>query len=293
MERDYIKLKEIKPVLSGYIRESQTILKRCTVPDDEVIHDIRVYMKKSRAVLKLIASQPGIEYISDDIKALREIGRKMCMWRETSVLRKNLRELKKEFPDIFLHLAEDERINEILRKREAVLIPSERVMEELEMIGDLLKKTGYRIRFQTMNKLDPHILMKELELTYGKVADIYIKCRNNPRPDKIHEFRKCAKDFLYQLYFFRPLNPSTIKTLEKKLDGLTQSLGRFNDLNQLIKRLDYEYSVNRYLPVKDELVIRIREKQDRYLSKIWSAAYPVFCPGKTLVNVLGYKILVI
>ena len=113
------------------------------------------------------------------------------------------------------------------------------------------------------------------------VADIYLTCRNNPKPDKLHEFRKKPKIFLYQLCFFRPLNPSAIKALEKKLDNLTQNLGRYNDLTQLVRALDYEYSVNKYMPAMDELVIRIREKQDRYLSKIWPAAYKIFCPGRT------------
>ena len=77
------------------------MLKRDPVPDDEVIHDVRVFMKKSRAALKLVAPQLDKEYLTRDIVALREVGRKMCAWRETSVLRKNLKDLKKEFPEIF------------------------------------------------------------------------------------------------------------------------------------------------------------------------------------------------
>jgi CHAD domain-containing protein len=293
MELDYVKLIEIKPALAGYIRESQTMLKREPSPDDKVIHDVRVFMKKARAALKLTSPQLDKEYVTRDIIALREVGRKMCAWRETSVLRKNLKELRKEFPDIFSQLGDNEKINSFLKKPDTVTGRSEILEVELEKINELLKKAGFRIRFQSMNKIDPHLLLKELELTYCKVVDIYVACRNNPRPDKLHEFRKNAKDFHYQLYFFRPLNPSAIKSLEQKLGNLTQWLGRFNDLTQLVKALDYEYSVKRYLPAMDELVIRIREKQDRYLSKVWPAAYKVFCPGQKLVNVLGFKMLVI
>jgi CHAD domain-containing protein len=293
MESDYVKLKEIKPALAGYISESQKMLKRAAFPDEKVIHDVRVYMKKSRAALKLVAPQIDKEYVTKDIIALREVGRKMCAWRETTISRRNLKELKKEFPDLFIQLIENEKINFILRRPDEASVTPIILKEELELIDELLRKTGFRIRFQTMNKLDPQLLLKELELTYGMVADIYLSCRNNPIPEKLHEFRKKGKDFLYQLYFFRPVNPSAIKTLEKGLDNLTQSLGRFNDLTQLIKVLDYEYSLNRNLPALDELVIRIREKQDRYLSKAWPAAYKIFCPGQKLVNVLGFKLLII
>lgn len=293
METDYIKLKEIKPVLAGYIRESQAMLKREPVPDEEVIHDVRVLMKKSRAALKLVAPQLDIAYVTRDFAALREVGRKMCSWRECSVLRKTLKELKKDYPDLFSQLADNEKINSILKKADASALTDEGLIAESESIYELLRKTGFRIRFQSINKLDPQLLVMELELTYTMVVDIYLNCRNNPKPDKLHEFRKKSKDFLYQLYFFRPLNPQAIKPLEKKLDSLTQLLGRFNDLSQLVKALDYEYSLNKYPPAMDELVIRIREKQDSYLLKIWPAAYKIFRPGQNLVNIMGFKLLII
>jgi CHAD domain-containing protein len=160
-------------------------------------------------------------------------------------------------------------------------------------IDELLRKTGFRIRFQSMNSIDPQILIKELEFTYKNVAERYLIARNNPKPSNLHEFRKISKDFLYQVYFFRPLNPSVIKVLEKKLDSLTQNLGKYNDLSQLIKALHYKFPDNECLPAMDELIVKIREKQDKYLTKVWPVAYKIFCPGQKLVNVLGFKLLVI
>jgi hypothetical protein len=43
----------------------------------------------------------------------------------------------------------------------------------------------------------------------------------------------------------------------------------------------------------DELIILIRQEQDRYLSRVWTAAYKIFKPGRQLVNVLGFRILTI
>ena len=293
MELDYGRLKEIKPALSGYIRESQALLKRSPVPDEDTIHDIRVLMKKSRAVLKLAAPQLEKESCTKDIVALREVGRKMCSWRESSVHRKTLKELKKEFPGIFSKLSDIVKINNILKKPDSLDGPPEIMKAGLEEISELLNKAGYRIRFQSMNKIDHRLLIKELEVTYTLVVYLYLTCRNNPKPDSIHELRKKSKDFLYQLFFFRPLNPSVVKALEKKLESITQNLGKFNDLTQLVKALDYKYPVNIYQPAIDELVIKIREKQDRYLAKVWPAAYKIFCPGQKLVNVLGFKLLII
>jgi hypothetical protein len=43
----------------------------------------------------------------------------------------------------------------------------------------------------------------------------------------------------------------------------------------------------------DELIIKLREAQDRYLAKVWPAAFQVFCPGQKLLNILGFRLLVI
>ncbi|HLP74946.1 MAG TPA: hypothetical protein VK155_18725, partial [Bacteroidales bacterium] len=57
MEQDVIRLKDVKPVLSEYLNEAMVLLKKSPVPDDDSVHDMRVLLKKSRAVLKLIGPQ--------------------------------------------------------------------------------------------------------------------------------------------------------------------------------------------------------------------------------------------
>jgi len=162
-----------------------------------------------------------------------------------------------------------------------------------DSILTILKKTGYHFRFEPMANLDASLLLKELEVTYSRVVNDYLICRNYQKPSNLHELRKSSKDFLYQLWFFRPLNVPTVKRLEKKLDSLAQNLGKYNDLTQLLKELDYKYEYTANPPEFDELAVIIKEEQDRYLSRIWPMAHKLFCPGQKLVNLLGFKLLVI
>jgi CHAD domain-containing protein len=293
MQLDYVKLREIKPAVSGYIKESQSLLKNCVYPDEEVIHDVRVLMKKSRSALKLTVDQLDNESFNRDMLALRSVGRLMSSRRETCVQRKILKELKKKYPEILAQIRENEKINFLLQKPSSDQSLSDEEKSACEQIESLLRKTGYRIRFHTMNKLDPKLLFKELEVTYYNVVDKYLICRNSPKPSNFHEFRKKAKDFTFQLYFFRPLNPSGIKALEKKLDSITQTLGKHHDLNQIIKVLGYKYTRDESIPAMDEFIIKIREMQDSCLAKVWPSAYRIFCPGQRLENVLGFKLLMI
>jgi len=220
MEPDYVKLKEIKPALSGFIRASRALLKRSELPDEKAIHDVRVLMKKSRALVKLTISQQDNIYFDRNISSLKEVGTIMCSWRETSVQRKLLKSFQRKYPDIFFQLREKSRLTHLLEKNEPVTGSPEELKIALEKIDDLLSKTNYRVRFQSMKSADPQLLLKELDKSFTMIKDIYLLCRNNSKPALMHKFRKKAKDFLYQLVIFRPLNPPVVKALEKKLDEI-------------------------------------------------------------------------
>jgi CHAD domain-containing protein len=293
MEPDYVRLREIKPVLAGYIREALTLVRMAPVPDEKAIHDIRVLMKKSRAVMRLIGNQIDEESFNRNYDTFRDVGRLMCSWRDTSVHRKTLKQLKKSYPEIFDFLGANEKVKKLLEKTVSAAAPVPELKNDLEKIAMMLTKAGFRIRFESLKSLDPRTLLQELDKTYNIVIEKYLICRNDAKPLKIHEFRKRAKDFLYQLYFFRPLNQSVIKSIEKKLDIMTQNLGKYHDLAQLIKILGYKYSKPDRIPALDELIIVIREEQDRYLLKTWPVAHKIFCPGQPLVNLLGFKVLII
>ena len=106
MELDYVKLKQIKPAIAAYIRESRALLNKSAIPDDRAVHDVRVLMKKSRALLKLAAPQLDQAYHDRNMADLRDVGKIICSWREASVQRKTLKTLRKEYPDIFSQLPE-------------------------------------------------------------------------------------------------------------------------------------------------------------------------------------------
>jgi CHAD domain-containing protein len=288
---DYVKLKEIKPAISGYLTESHALLTREEFPDEEAVHDIRVLMKRTRAALKLLRVQSDEETFSKEYNSGREVGRLLSTLRDQSVYRKSLKSLKKGHAELFERLGGNKLIKELTDNAQAPVVQEHG--EVLTRVDELLKKAIYRMRFITLTNSDPHLLIKELEKTYLSTAKSYIRCRNTLNPVHIHDFRKRTKDFLYQLSFFRPLNPRAIKNLEKSLEEIAQYLGRYNDLTQLVTRLEYSYKAEGNTPETDELIIVIKNRQDHYLLEVWPTAYKIFCPGQKLVNLLGFKLLVI
>jgi ADP-heptose:LPS heptosyltransferase len=230
------------------------------------------------------------ESFKKEYSALREVGRILRSWRETSVHRKLLKSLKKKYPELFSHLTGNEKISRLLSKPEVIDEPPPEMKKDIVNIIGLLHKSGYRWRFRSMNNPDGQLLLKELEGTYDAVCNCYLKARNYPKSVNVHEFRKRTKDFLYQLYFFRSLKPKVIKDLEKRLDSIAQNLGKYNDHSVLIKKLEYKYPSENNSSAVDELIVLIKQEQDKYLSKVWPIAFSIFRPGQKLINILGFKV---
>lgn len=287
-EKETKQFRELKPALTGYIRDSLVLLGQLPVPDDDAIHDIRVMMKRQRATIKLVKPLLEDEAYQREYLAGREVGRILCSWREMSVLYKTTKALKKENPKLFLKLWDNEKVQSLLRKPYSTWANAG---EQSKMVKDIrarLTKAEYRVRFLNLKEPDIFLLLEELGLNYLVAAKAYLDCRNDPRQKLLHEFRKKSKTLMYQLCYFRPLNQSAIKSLEKKLDYLTQNLGKYNDLAQIRDMIGYRYGNPGNSVVMDELAVVIRDKQDKYLSKVWPAAYRIFAPGKNPGDILGF-----
>jgi len=271
---------DIKSAIMSYMIEAQSILRNAAINDEDVIHDVRVLMKKARAALKLV--QPVLDNPKTErLKTiLRDSGRQLRLLRESSVLRRQLRKIQKKHPDLFKKLAGNERINLFLNKENLDEDGSQEVEEICRKVCSALRTEEFRLKFSSWQRLDQNLLEGEIKNTYSNLRSVYLLCRNAPRPSRLHEFRKRGKDFSYQLGFFIDQDPVFIKPLEKKLDRLTNLLGKYNDMTQLVKTLEYKYYDENNLPALDELVIIIREIQDSYLSELWPLAYKIFFPGK-------------
>jgi len=275
-------LTDTKPVICGYLAEAQALLDPSTVPGEKVVHDVRVLMKKSRASLKLLKPLMDESFFNREYLTFREIGRLMRKWRETSVHRKILKDLKKRFPELFSHLTDNEKINRLLEKQDAINEPSGEMSDELAKIIELLRRSNFRLRFQALAINDQNIILAELEKTFDTVSHCFLMARNYPKNVNLHEFRKKTKDILYQLFFFRPIDPRAIKNLEKRLDSMGQNLGKYNDYAVLIDTLGYKYPSEENSSAIDNLILIVKQEQDKSLLKIWPQAYRIFRPGKKL-----------
>ncbi|MHC1732711.1 MAG: CHAD domain-containing protein [Bacteroidales bacterium] len=279
--------KDLKISMAGYLSGSMTLLAARPVPDDAAIHDVRVLMKKHRAAIRLVRPLLDEDVFRREYLAGRETGRLLSLWRESAVLRKTIKALKKDNPELFIKLHDNTTVQDLLRKPYSTWDQAGELAKTVIEVNDRLKKTQYRLRFLSLNEPDMRILLGELGKSHASASAAYLACRNRPTASLLHKFRKKSKTFMYQLIFFRHLSPQTVRQLEKKLESMTRNLGRFNDLAQIITLTGYRLGAAGNSDVDDELAIVIRDRQDIYLAKVWPVAYRVFAPGLKLQDLLG------
>ncbi len=279
--------KDIKESVMCHITDSLGLLSQQPLPDDTAIHDIRVMMKKHRASIRLVRPLLDEVVYSREYLAGRETGRILSSWRETAVLRKTVKALKKEHPELFMKLWDNEQIQNLLRKPYSTWEEAGVQAQAVAEVTAQLNRARHRLRFVSLKEPDIRLLLGELERSYRLAAVAYLDSRYNSKPRLLHEFRKKSKTLMYQLCYFRHLNPSAVKSLEKRLDDMTQNLGRYNDLAQIMEMTGYRYGAPENSDVTDELAVAIKDKQDRCLTKVWPVAYCLFAPGKKLQDLLG------
>ena len=274
---------DFKPVLCGYIIDARSMIHPGRLPGQKVVHDVRVLMKKARAAIKLLRSNMDEDSFNREYGAFRETGRIMSKWRESAVHTKLLRDFRKRHPAIFARVKDENAIRQLLEKHDDPSSSVDKIREDLLNIMDILHRSSSRIRFLDMKVPDQGIVLDELGRSFTLVSGCYLNARHNPKDVNIHEFRKKTKDLLYQLFFFRYMNPKTVMNLEKKLDQLAQDLGKYNDYAVLLRTLDYKYETDSDNPALDDFAVIVRQEHDKYLMRIWPAAYRIFRPGKTLL----------
>jgi CHAD domain-containing protein len=277
---------DIKTSMLECINGSLILLSQKPLPDGNAIHDIRVMMKKQRAAVRLVKPLLDEPVYNREYLAGRETGRILSSWRESNVLRKTMKALRKDHPELFTKLWDNETVQNLLRKPYATWEQAGVQAKTVSKVTEQLTRAGYRIRFLSLNELDFRMLLGEVEQSYLAAARAYLDCRNNTKPRLLHEFRKKSKTLMYQLDFFRHLNPAAVKSLEKRLDIMTRNLGKYNDLDQILTILGYKYRDSANSDVNDELAVVIKDRQDSYLMKVWPAAYRIFMPGKKLQDLL-------
>jgi CHAD domain-containing protein len=220
----------LRRVLQSLLGESEAMIPAAGFPGPGQVHDIRVNMKRARAILKLLRASPDAWYYKRENAALRDISALFSHSREADVLKKTLKNLSKKYPDTFNNTA----IAWLTEVSKHVISPPDSRSVRLELAaeaGDRLRRAWYRLGFLNLRTIDREVLLDGLWNSFLRADNEYHKALKTKTPEAIHEFRKRVKDLLYQVRFFADYNPGHFEKMHAELNTLGSTLGKCNDLS--------------------------------------------------------------
>jgi CHAD domain-containing protein len=192
------------------------------------VHEARKDIKKARALLRLYRDElDGATYRREN-GVLRDAGRELSVLRDEDVLRDTVDALAE-------HSGRD--LGDL---RERASGERESVNPELavEAARNRLTRVIARLDSLAVSGTDHRALLDGLDRTYRRGVKRFARAQRRPTDERLHDWRKRAKDLRYQQQLFRPAFEELLGAQAKAAQALSELLGDDHDLAVLAERLE-------------------------------------------------------
>lgn len=206
-------------------------LERAALAQGDAIHETRKHLKKTRALLRLMRPALGGERYRSESAALRDAGRALSSARDADVLVDTAARLAERFPgmlpaDVYAELVE-------ALTREATAASA----VELGALTAVLREARERVADWPLDGIEWDALVAGAARAYGRGRDALTLVREGATVERLHEWRKRAKDLWYHERLLQQAWPEVMTARIAQLHLLTEQLGEHNDLTLLERRL--------------------------------------------------------
>ena len=228
----------------------------------EDLHQVRVTIKRLRALLRLARPVISETFCARENRRLKALADRLAFFRDTTVARQTLATLARGVADdrseaafdlvlarFVEHSPEPGRFR--IRREEALRHASAALLEAKQSFENML------IPAEDWEALSPG-----LQKVYGRARNRMLRALTYQTPEAFHEWRKQVKYLYYQLQMLGSISPTRLETMVRRLRKLEDSLGEDHDLAVLERLLcdgREQYSGKR--PVKCVVVCLVRQSK--------------------------------
>ncbi len=196
----------------------------------EAIHHVRKHIKKLRALLRLVHKELGRKTYRREKAGLRQLNLALSSVREATVHLKTLGSLRRGYPDDLSKSDFDSLKQALLRIKTRRI----RALRTSKVLGRAkVRRIKSRMGDWKLEKINVLGLWSGIEQTRQRFRDAQQRATLEPNDENIHEWRKRAKDLLYQSEFLKNLNPGFFSRRINQLKKLGDCLGAVHDLARL------------------------------------------------------------
>lgn len=228
----------IKRIADGRARKAREKLAEVESEGAAAIHGARKDLKKLRAVLRLIREQLGERAYKEQNRRFRDAGRLLSETRDAEVKVETLDHLEERFGDELPAAAAPWRADLERERYAAVADPGGRVAEQVEKAAAKIAAGHAEIESWPLRKDSWKLVGPGLSSAYRQGREAFAEVGEEPRAERIHEWRKRAKDLWYQLRILRELWPEVLGETAEEAHDLADLLGDHHDLAVLAEDLE-------------------------------------------------------
>jgi CHAD domain-containing protein len=196
----------------------------------EDLHQVRVTVKRLRALLRLVRPVIGRSFFRRENARLKRITNRLSPFRDAVVSRRTLENLALKAPD-----KRDRKAISLLLQR------ASRVRQDPIQFEEQRAAAMTRVRRDFLVSADnfENMLLpaEEWNAVGPGLGDMYRRARNRMllavrrgTDEAFHEWRKQVKHLYYQLQLLRPASPERVGVMISQLRDLEECLGRDHDL---------------------------------------------------------------
>jgi CHAD domain-containing protein len=205
---------------------------------DEAVHETRKRLKRLRAALRLGRSAIGAETYRRENAAFRDLGKRLSAPRDAMVLIETLDELTERFRDELPTDATGPLRARFEQMHERALTRLRRDEATIEAVRGELEGARVRSAAWTFDGEGFEALRPGLERIYRRGRRSMRAAAEEANDERLHEWRKRAKDLWHAVQILRPAAPKRMKRLAKRAHRLSDLLGDDHDLAVLRARVE-------------------------------------------------------
>lgn len=222
----------IRKIARKQIKDAIGHLESDAERESEAVHEIRVHLKKLRALIRLIRGALGSQYAVENA-CFRDVARELSGRRDAEAALGVLRALgdgpgvQGETEPGAIEAAGAVRAR-LAERQQAVDLQA--ATESQARLADQLRAAADRIASWTDEINGFETLAEGLEATYRRARRAMEAAAENPQPETLHEWRKQAKYHRYQINLLEECWPTALEPMSKALQQLSDLLGDDHDL---------------------------------------------------------------
>ena len=242
------------------------------------LHGVRLDLKRSRSLLRLMRPALPVEIYEREMGALRQSARTISAARDADVLPATLMQLRGRY---FGRVSSG--TYDALAARLAEDVSEGGARAALSGQIDVLRDAWQRVDAWSLRELGWGDVLDELRCAYKRGRKAFRRAQARPSVANLHEWRKRTKDLQYQLRLLQAAWPPVIAAYVQQAHRLSDLLGGDHDLAVLVSVISDSAAATGQVPTADS-VIELAERRRRGLqAKAWPLGQRLYgAPPKEL-----------